>query len=615
MIKAYLVILLCLAIFYCVGTIVMWVIKQKPFQDSFLDAFIRILLGFVSISTIFAIIKTNGDTISWGFLFVGVIFLSQKKLNGRLSSRSLIRDYFLFSRKDCYVLGVSALVGLLFAGGNAIFYYDFPFNNEPHFDYTYYAAVGDEMVLRGVESNNIMRDVLWQQNISPTPYHYVELWIAALISSVLWVNSTEAIFIVVYSLLGVMYVLGLISIARQYGKTFIFYLIALISIVYVPVAYFDYTVGFNLLHLLKLDVIFTSLINTKTLVVAMFFTFSVLLYKYGEHYFLISLLCLPIVNIVLAPSVFIAVGTMLLTQVIVRRDKISWLLFAETVALGIGIFCFYFFQSQADSMGNFSLQNIEGNISDISSIIKSTLKLILFLIVFHLPIIGTSLYLWKRKYFHFKESYHRNAVMFFTVILLLISGFVVAQITKGVRDHTQFYALATEILPVVYAVISLKLFAMVTKKWFKTLLVVFCFVFALYSCMFQTFQVKNEHPFSVDETYLSDISAVIEANESKIVATTIPRYIYPYPICVPNGKLKTVYIGARDLYNPIPSTFTLFADSCGRNIPIDTLQVDFVKRNKIKYIYTTNEQLYLNCCDVDTIFYERKTQNKFIVLN
>ena len=614
MIKPYLVILLCIAIFYCLGTIVMWLLRQKPLQDSYADAFVRLLLGFVSMSTIFAIIKTNGNTISWGFLIVGGIYLSQKKLNGGLFPRRTLREFFLLSRKDIYVLGVSAVVGLLSVVGNGIFYYDLPFNNEPHFDYTYYAAVADEMTLRGVESNNIMRDVLWQQTISPTPYHYVELWIVSLISLLSGLNSTETIFIVVYSLLAVMYVLGLLAIAMLYGKNFFFYLLALISIVYVPVAYFDYTIGFNLLHLLKLDVIFTTLINTKTLVVALFFTFSMLLYKYNKNYFLISLLCLPIVNIVLAPSVFITVGTMLLMQGF-KCNKTSWIILAETVTLGILIVCFYFFQSQANSMGNFSVQNIEDNVAGISSIIKSILKLIMFLVLYHVPIVIAVFYLWWRKAFLFKDFLHKNGALLLTVTLLLISGFVMAQLTKGVRDNTQFYALTTEFLPLVYAVVSLNLLSLATGKWMKIIIITFCMLFALFSCKYQTFQVKNEHPFSTDDSFLSDVLMAVDTSKSPIVVTTNPQYTYPYPISVSEAKLKTIYIGERDLYNPIPSTFTLFADSYGENIPIDTLQVNFVKHNKIKYIYTTNEQLYLNCCVVDTIFYERGTNNKFIVLN
>lgn len=588
MIKAFLVILLCVAMFYCIGTLFIWLSKQKPLQERFADVFVRTLLGFVFTSALYSIVQTHGNTISWGFFAVWAMFVSYRKAEGTQTGRiPLSQEYFSVTQKDVSCWATMVVVALLFVVANGVFFYGTPFNFEPHFDYNYYAAVADEMTARGVESNNVMRDVLWQKDIAPTPYHYIELWATSMISLFFHINSTETIFIVIYAIMGTLFVLGLFAIARQFESNAIFLLIALFSMFFAPIAYFDYTIGFNVLKVLNLECIFTSLINTKTLIVALFFTFSLLLYKYDKNYFLISLLVLPIVNIVLSPSVFVAVGCLFFYQTI-RKSKSALIVLLETVMLGIMILCFYVLQSKGESLGNFSTQNVEENILEISSIIKSAIKLVVFIMVYHLPMLVAIGYCWKKDKIATKEMMNRNAVLIVTTSILLMSGFVVAQITKGVRDNTQFYALPTEILPVVYAMFAFEFLTICTKKWERVIITSFCLLFFAYSLKYNTFQVKNPNPFSTDPNFLADVESVVAKTNTRLVATFDASYTYPYPISSQTDiYLRTIYIGERDLYSPIPSSFTSFCDEYeakNGKTSLDTLQYEFLIENDIKQI-------------------------------
>ena len=587
MILSVVITLLCLIAYYFTGSLCLWLSKQKPLQERFADVFVRTLLGFVFMSALYSIFQTHGNTISWGFFAVWAMFVSYRKSKGTQTGRIPFKEYFSVTKKDVSCWATMVVVALLFVVANGVFFYGTPFNFEPHFDYNYYAAVADEMAARGVESNNIMRDVLWQKDIAPTPYHYIELWATSMISLFFHINSTETIFIVIYAIMGALFVLGLFAIARQFESNAIFYLIALFSMFFAPIAYFDYTIGFNVFNVLNLDCIFTSLINTKTLIVALFFTFSLLLYKYDKNYSLISLLFLPIVNIVLAPSVFISVGCLLLYQTI-RKSKSSLIVLSETVLLGILVLCFYVLQSKGDSLGNFSTQNVEENVLEFSSILKSAIKLVVFFLVYHLPILISIGYFLKKDNFATKAMVGRNGVLLITISILLMSGFIVAQITKGVRDHTQFYALATEILPIVYAMFAFEFLTFCNKRWERISILAFCALFFAYGLKYNTFQVENPNPFSTDNKFLADVEAAVAKTNTKLVATFDAFYSYPYPISSQTDiYLRTIYIGERDLYSPIPSSFTSFCDEYeakNGKTSLDTLQYEFLIENNIKQI-------------------------------
>ncbi len=611
MIKSSIIAIVCLIAFHFVGTLVLWVSKQKPIKDVFADVFIRILIGFVCTASLYAIIQTHANTVSWGFFVVYLMYLFAKRQVWLSSEFIPFKNYFVVSKESLCCWASLFLCVLGFVLWQGFYFYNSPFNNEPHFDYTYYAVVGDEMARRGIESNNVLRDVLLQVNMAPTPYHYVELWCTSMISSIFCINSTESIFVIVFALLSSLFVLGLISIARQYKKSYTMYAIALLSILYAPLVYFDYTKGFNMLEVLKLDEIFTSLVNTKTMIAALFFTFSVLLYRYGENYFLISLLLLPVINIVLAPSVFVAVGCLFLYKAIKKENEAMWLL-TETIAMGICIVLFYYLQSESDSLGNFSIENIKENICDYSSVIKSVVKMLIFIIIFHLPMILGGYFFYKKDRISAKHIIKGNGVLLLVTGLLLFAGFIVAQITKGVRDHTQFYALPAEIVPIIYTIIILEFLTLANKKWERGLIVFFCAMFAIFSCNYQTFQHLHPRPFSNDVNFLADISASTKNADSKVVATTEIAFLYPYPMCahISDIQLKTIYIGDKNQYNPIPSTFTKYADSCGKDLPLDSLQRKFIEDYNIKFVYTKKENLLEK---VDTIFYEGNTGKKFVV--
>ncbi|MCQ2959981.1 MAG: hypothetical protein MJ198_07320 [Bacteroidales bacterium] len=606
MISSFIATIVCVVVFYLVGSLILLCFKINQIEDRFANVFVKTILGFLFSSTIYSIVKTSGNTISWGFIFVFFIFLSYYKRNDNVKKGISLKESFGITCYDLPCWLTIFVTSLLFVLANGYFFYGKPFNFEPHFDYNYYAAVADEIAVRGVESNNVMRDILRQREIAPTPYHYIELWATSMISSLFRINSTETIFIIVYALLGTLLVIGLFALVSQYKNNLIFYIIAVFAIFYVPIAYFDYTIGFNVFKVLNLETIFTSLINTKTQIVAVFFVFSILLYKYDKNYFLISLLFLPIVNIVLAPSIFIAVGCLLLQSI--KKSKKSFVLLLETIGLGVFIICFYVLQSRSDSFGNFSRENIEGNIVGWSSIVKSTIKLIMFLLIYHLPIILMLFYYRKKDKIAIENLISRNDILIISTSILLLTGFIFAQLTKGVRDNTQFYALATEILPIVYVIFVFEFLVLSNKLWEQITIIIVCLFFFVFSLHYNTFQVENPYPFSTDVKFLNDVENSVSKTNSKVVASLDVSYSYPYPLSSQTDiYLRTIYIGERNMYAPIVSTFTAFCDNREKSsgkITLDTLQYEFLLANNIKQIVSKSCLKLPNCIEdlVDTTY-------------
>ncbi len=599
--------IVCCLVFYITGLLILWSAKLNHIHDRFENVFVSFLIGFLFLSSVYSFVKTSGNTVSWGFIIVFLIFFSYCKISGKQIERTSLKEIFVRMHNDLPCWLPIVVTSLVFVIVNGYFFYGKPFNSEPHFDYSYYAAVADEMAIRGVESNNILRDVLWQQHIAPTPYHYIELWATSMISSLFHINSTETIFIIIYTILGTLLVLGLFALARQYKNKMVFYIIALLAMFSAPIAYFDYTLGFNIFRVLNLETIFTSLINTKTQIVAIFFVFSVLLYKYDKNYFLISLLFLPIVNIVLAPSIFITVGSLLLFQSI-KKSKKSFVVLLETIGLGVFILCFYILQSKGDSLGNFSTQNVEDNVFGLSLIVKSTIKLGLFLLIYHFPIILTLFYYWKKDKNAITNLISRKGMLIIATSILLFTGFIFAQLTKGVRDNTQFYALATEILPIVYVIFVFEILVLSNKIWEQITIIIVCLFFFVFSLHYNTFQVENPYPFSTDIKFLNDVENSVSKTNSKVVASLDASYSYPYPISSQTGiYLRTIYIGERNMYTPIVSTFTAFSDKYEEEhgeATLDTLQYEFLLANNVKQIVSKSCLKLPTCIEtlVDTTY-------------
>ena len=78
---ALLAIIVSLVIFYIAGSFVLWLSRTAPKTDRFYETFVRLIVGLFSVVSVYAIVKTCGNTILWGFLIVGALYLIYAKRN------------------------------------------------------------------------------------------------------------------------------------------------------------------------------------------------------------------------------------------------------------------------------------------------------------------------------------------------------------------------------------------------------------------------------------------------------------------------------------------------------------------------------------------------------
>ncbi|MBQ1652355.1 MAG: hypothetical protein II060_01075, partial [Bacteroidales bacterium] len=76
---ALLAIIVSIVVLHFVGIII-----TSPFidesKDSFYGTFVRLIVGFLTVTTVYAIVKTGGNTIQLGLLLLGVFYIVRKAL-------------------------------------------------------------------------------------------------------------------------------------------------------------------------------------------------------------------------------------------------------------------------------------------------------------------------------------------------------------------------------------------------------------------------------------------------------------------------------------------------------------------------------------------------------
>ena len=111
---ALLAIIVSLVIFYIAGSFVLWLSRTAPKADVFYETFVRLIVGLVSVVSAYAIVKTYGNTILWGFLIVGVLYLLYAKRNKLFLDKYCIRNLLPDGKKVLLPVLVMFLLGFAF---------------------------------------------------------------------------------------------------------------------------------------------------------------------------------------------------------------------------------------------------------------------------------------------------------------------------------------------------------------------------------------------------------------------------------------------------------------------------------------------------------------------
>ena len=227
---ALIAIVTCLLFLYIIGTIITLPLRTED-NDSCYDTFVSLVVGFLAVTTIYAIVKTGGNTVLSFIGIVAVVYWIQTRKKISFSSNGL-RSILNSNVLNAFFLSLALFVYFLFFSSIT------SINYIPHFDDVYYTFLSTKLGNFGIETGNSVYDGGWH---NASPYHYVELWFLNLLVSVFKMNPMFTYAVVERTIGCTMLAMGMITIARHFSKNKLLCILGVFSITICPFL-LDYSV-------------------------------------------------------------------------------------------------------------------------------------------------------------------------------------------------------------------------------------------------------------------------------------------------------------------------------------------------------------------------------------
>lgn len=516
-----LIIILTIICSYSIGSIIIYFSKCEPIIDEFYATFLKIIIGIITSTFLFAVYKSNGNTVMWGFPLIGLfyIFDNKKKIFNLKSGNS---DIFKFGKSKLYSLSTILVIAIGYFILQGSFFYHVPFNNFQNQDHPFYTLLSQFLNLTGIESTSFCINPI-NLNNAATPYHYFEMWFSAIFIS-LGANSLETYTIISYVIFSSLASYGLLVIARHYTKNIVILLISIISIFYTKLIPFD---AFLWVWIPQVG---NSMFNLKTIVVIIFYIWFVLLILKKNKYYHLIVLFIPIINIVTAPSVFIS---LFLSQIALwyRSDRRTYQSFLYSILpmLTLSVFFLLFYMIQPSYENNiFSLNLISEWIrNNTFLIIKSIFLLsISFLLISGFWIFPIFVFSFsKKKSFLFKQ-FTENRVLFEYYILLFFTSSTIWLLTDTIKDTYQFYMIPMQITPIINFLLFLFLFKFIKhNKSMKKLAIIYISIISivnLYLCITENYRSFSNVNYSVE--YVKQCQSTLIPNKPYYIGAKITKF-------------------------------------------------------------------------------------------
>lgn len=525
---ALLAIIFSLVIFYIAGSLVLWLSRTVPKADSFYETFVRLIVGLVTVVSAYAIVKTCGNTILWGFLIVGVLYLLYAKRNNCFLGKYCVRNLLPDGKKTLLPILVMFVLGIVFFLFQGSFFYATPINNMPHGDYAFYATVSSVLNDFGVEASD-WQSVVIGGSTAPSPYHYFDIWLPVIFINILQGDTYEAFVVVTQSIYMVILAMGMIAVTRKVmdytdvaslrqaqgaklggvGRI-LMQVLSVLSIFFAGLLFVKILPQSS-------DFIFSNSCSLKYLSVSMFVVWTVLamLEKKGGWY--LSMLCLPVVNIITAPVAF-TTAVLLLGMSALRRKSMKHIVLPVVSVFAVAVFIvlFYFLQSGESASGGMSLSTILDSFADDKTkpfkIIFGSFAILLSVYAYYLlPTIVSAISRKRNDYWILVKD---NAIVFVSVVAVVCVGTVVWGLTHVMADSIQFFMVS--VIPWInIAIWLLVLFSFKISNRIAGYLVM---VFVVLMAALNFYQIEKV-PFyrysqkSVDADYVKDVSAAISETD------------------------------------------------------------------------------------------------------
>lgn len=619
---ALVAIIVSIVVLYFVGTII-----TSPFvddsKDSFYDTFVRLVVGFLVVTTIYAIVKTGGNTVQFGLLLLGAFYIVSKALK-----KDIRKPVFNIS-----IVGISTAcaVGLLFFVYYALFYYNTPINNILHNDYYVYAFNSYSNQLSGIETTGVYLDGM----LKVSPYHYIEGWFCALIANTFCINYLETFSICVQCILSSIVVLGLISLAKIYTSKLVLIIFACTTI----------SLSAVLLDYAPIRQSMAMGGNIKDCIAAMFIiAFMISIMKGNTNY--LWLLCLPIANAALSPIIMstLFIFAFVLYKLDKNKSKLIYNL-VEIFVIGIFLVLFYVLRQNDFPHVNTSASFVPVLISsytlvDFLHIAYRTIVNYAMYVPYFIPLIF--LFVIKRNLIGEFFLSHSKQLIFIVISAIcgLICHYLYYPINKV--DSDQLDTLVNMTLMNLIVLISfLFVCQKLENKISKCIFYIFIVIVSAYNVWIFTESIVSRRRIlanEVDVDYRNNIMSYFSNNKISHIGARL----------LPSDLLGSVYMNACDIYQmgflggsldglaaicisplsmleeqssctsvfPPNNIFNNYLSQFDTSYDLDSIQVDFITRYDLGYIIVHKHAELPNaiCPLVDTVYTDNITGEGFVIL-
>lgn len=448
MLSVLIKVLLTAVLFHWVGSVVLRVLCYRV-DAPFYRLFLQQLAGATLAIVVTAFLYTGGVTVLAGFIAIGAgFYLQKRKLNLQTSGLlKELRDDWPGSTLMLYALTAMGLLVLiqflrLYPGGGVI--------SIPHPDYVFYAKATVWMTTHGLES--YLFDFVYPEEVQPAPYHYMDLWLHALVNRIWGGVSLVNLMLITYSYSLWLAWLAMASLAETVVRnTLLVFLLAAGMMFFAPLSFSAPPLSFlegnlhvfqkqNVIAYLKISVVFwyltpafISLLKGKNLHALLFFSALTLAY------------------IAAAPAALAAMGVVVIVLWLEKRIPRLKLLLPALAGIAFGPLFYLVTTGDAaggsDSWTDF-LRNRDHWITAVNIAGKTTLQHV-FLVQLHLALV-VLVWLWPQR------KRQVPVLLPLTMAVMLLAGLLAWGLLNRTLDaHQLFTNVANGIFPLAFLLLGL----------------------------------------------------------------------------------------------------------------------------------------------------------------
>lgn len=619
---------------------------RKKFRVSFLELLFRnILLGYVIVIVLQSLWDTHLKTVN--IVFVGILILAWFELRKREALGEPQQQPFF---KIGYVVSIIIAALLLFLSNwftiqDTGSYLGF-FTNQP--DYIFYSKLSECISATGIENGFNVLSQLDPHYSDPQPYHYFDVWGASAVHAVFGINAYISLVLVIYPTFYLLCFIGYLSLFKEVNvKTFCLSLLLL----FLGGLYFAVLDSNSFLS--SLQNISFNLLTPTIYKLAYFYAFLLagfILYKKHEILLaLLCILCIPVANIITAPTIIpalvVTLCIVLFTGKIDKTISVRSILYIAVVSIFIVGF---YALSKKHSVGeagdevSTSVQMLNGIFEQNSLATMRNIIIggVLSILIIYAPFILISLV--SKSFWNFKWE-----LALFGVLVIGMSLLVYAILYIDFNSAQIFFNISIPIVNISLALIFIAIVngysqekAKIARVYISVSLLVFFLVYNITGNLQKQYSLRRR---SHDSTYLSGVDRLLKPNTlvaslkgTKDMTDLYGKYNAVYPLgdylCLFNKKVYAVNIG--DLSTPIDSTsymslarstkavsegiFYRYAKR-DENISLSEGELieKFLVKFKIKYlIVSKNAEIPSSISkDVETILTDPVSGEKFVMLH